>query len=73
MNQWQAIIQFCLTEHIGWCPGADGEPWLTMEAIARITGRAETDLARKFKGLRKHPKLKGFYKLTELEREGAEV
>jgi hypothetical protein len=44
-----------------------GEPWLTMPAIARFTGRSEEDMARKFSGLRKHPRLKGFYKITDLE------
>ena len=64
---WSLIVQTCLTEKLGWCPGKDGEPWLTMEAIARVTGRSEADMARKFSGLRKHPRLKGFYKITDLE------
>ena len=64
---WDPIIQVCLSENLGWCPGRDGEPWLTMAAIARITGRSEEDMARNFSGLRKHPRLKGFYKITDLE------
>jgi len=67
MSSWELIIQVCLAENLGWCPGKDGEPWLSMEAIARVTGRAKTDLARKFRGLRRHPQLKGFYKISDLE------
>ena len=64
---WGIVIQTCIAERLGWCPGKDGEPWLTMAAIARITGRSEADLARKFSGMRRHPSLKGFYKITDLE------
>lgn len=71
-SPWDLIIQVCLTEKLGWCPGKDGEPWLTMAAIARCTGRAETDLARKFSGCRRHPSLKGFYKITDLEAKDGE-
>ena len=66
-RRWDAIILVCLNENLGWIPGADGEPWLSMAAICRITGRNQEDMSRKFKGMRVFNGMKGFRKISDLE------
>lgn len=66
-QDWNWLISICVKEKFRFCPGANGaEPWISMEAVAFLVQQEAAWVARKFKGLRRHPCFP-LVKITDLE------